>query len=131
MTGLGWAVAMVAALVLAAAMPVYNRIGAVALATAIGMTVLGGGLAFVVRRKAGPASVHGLPRTLISGVSAAGLAIVAAVGVRGLVWNGTPGWAAALAQGMLCGVVVAVVFAGVVAVTDRHTLKPLLRRLNR
>jgi len=85
----------------------------------------------VVRRKAGPASVHGLARTLISGVSAAGLAIVAAVGVRGLVWNGTPGWAAALAQGMLCGVVVAVVFAGVVAVTDRHTLKPLLRRLNR
>jgi len=130
-TGLGWATAVVAALVLAAALPVYNRVGAVALATAIGMTVLGGGLAFVVRRKAGPDSVHGFARTLISGVTAAGLAIAVALGVRTLFWDGTPGWGAALAQGMLCGVVVAVVFAGVAAVTDRHTLKPLLRRLKR
>jgi putative peptidoglycan lipid II flippase len=130
-TGIGWASAIVAALVLANALPVYNRVGAVALATAIGMTVLGGGLAFVVRLKAGPPSVHGFARTLISGVSGAGLAIAAAFGVRTLVWDGTPGWAAALAQGMLCGVVVAVVFAGVAAVTDRHTLQPLLRRLKR
>jgi putative peptidoglycan lipid II flippase len=128
-TGIGWVTAAGAALLLAAVAPAADRVGAVALANSIGMTVLGGGLAFVVRREAGPRALHGLPRTLVAGLSAAGLAVAAGLGVRALVWDGTPGWGAAVVQGMLCGVVVAVVFAGVASLVDRHTAQPLVRRL--
>ena len=130
-TGVGWATAAGAALLLAAVAPVADRVSAVALANSIGMTVLGGGLAFVVRRKAGPEALHGFPRTLVAGLSAAGLAVAAGLGVRALVWDGTPGWGAALVQGMLCGVVVAVVFAAVASLIDRQTVQPLVRRLKR
>ena len=75
--------------------------------------------------------MHGFPRTLVAGLSAAGLAVAAGLGVRALLWDSTPGWGAALVQGMLCGVVVAVVFATVASLVDRHTVQPLVRRLKR
>jgi putative peptidoglycan lipid II flippase len=85
----------------------------------------------MVRRKAGPDALHGFTRTISAGLIAGLLAAAAGLGVLALVGGHTPGWGGALAQGMLSGAVVAVVFVAVAAVTDRHTVAPTLRRLRK
>lgn len=136
-TALGWATAAGAALFFAAVAPTGDRVGALAAANSVGMLVLGGALAYVVRRKAGAAALHGFGHTLAAGLTSAVLAVGAGLGLRGLLWGSapTPGFGASLAQGMLCGIVVAVVFAAVAAGTDRHSLAPVwafaLRRVHR
>jgi putative peptidoglycan lipid II flippase len=127
-TALGWATVVVAALVLATALPRADRVTAVALANSIGMLVLGGALAFVVRRKAGNAALSGFGRATAAGVTSAIVAGAAGFGAARLLGGDAPGLGGAVAQGMLSGVVVAIVFTAVASVTDRHTLAPLLRR---
>jgi putative peptidoglycan lipid II flippase len=130
-TALGWATAAGAAVLLASITRNADRVTALAAANSIGMLVLGGALAFVVRRKAGPSALTGFGRTVAAGFASAVVAAAAGLGVLALVGGHTPGWGGALAQGMLSGAVVAVVFVAVAAVTDRHTLAPMLRRLRR
>ena len=131
-TAAGWAAAALAGFGFAAAAPTVDRVAALSLANSAGMIVLGAGLAWGVRRKAGPAALRGFGRTLVAALTSALLAAGAGYGVLRLVWGAaTPGWAAAVAQGMLCGTVVAAVFIVTAGLTDRDTTAPLLRRFLR
>jgi putative peptidoglycan lipid II flippase len=128
-TGVGWSVAIGAAYALSAAMPRSARVAALGLANSVGMAVLGAILLAIVARRAGRAALTGVGRVAVVGSAAAvsaGLAgwavgrwFAAAVG-------GTPGDAAALIQGMLCGVVVVMVFAGIAYPLDRHDVRPMV-----
>jgi putative peptidoglycan lipid II flippase len=125
-TAAGWAAAAGAALVLAAALPVADRVAAVAAANSFGMLVLGAALLVAVRRRAGGAALAGTWRTTWVSVLSAAAAIGAGLLVRAHLT--TPGVAGAVVQGMLCGVVVAAVFLAGAAVADRRTLRRLVGR---
>ncbi|WP_327009617.1 oligosaccharide flippase family protein [Dactylosporangium sp. NBC_01737] len=128
-TGLGWAVAAASAVPLAVALPLDRRVAALAAANSIGMLVLAAALVLAVRAKAGGDAVAGSGRTAAAAVASATVAATAALTLRNLVWGGgTPDVSGAVAQGMLCGVAVAVVFLAGVAVTDRRTLQRLIHR---
>jgi putative peptidoglycan lipid II flippase len=128
-TGLGWAVAAAAAVPLAAAVSLDRRVAALAAANSIGMLVLAAALLLTVRARAGVDAVAGAGRTIAAAVASATVAAAAALTLRNIVWGGgTPGVPGAIAQGMLCGVAVAVVFLAGVAVTDRRTLLRLIHR---
>jgi putative peptidoglycan lipid II flippase len=99
---------------------------AVAAANSAGMLVLGAALLVVVRRRAGSQALAGTGRTLGGSVLCAVAAVGAGLFVR--MHLATPGVGGAVAQGMLCGVVVAVVFLAGAAVTDRRSLRRLLGR---
>jgi putative peptidoglycan lipid II flippase len=133
-TAAGWAVAAVAALILTAVLPDRDTVLALALANSVGMLTLGVLLVCAVRRKAGRGALAGLPR-------AAGVGIVAAVAAGAAGWGtaeglrhafaGTPAGWASLLQGMLGGVVVALVFLAVVYPLDRHDVRPLTTKVVR
>jgi putative peptidoglycan lipid II flippase len=128
-TGLGWAVVVAAAVPLAVALPLERRVAALAAANSIGMLVLAAALVLAVRARAGGDAVAGAGRTVAAAVASATVAATAALTLRNLVWGGgTPDVPEAVAQGMLCGVAVAVVFLAGVAVTDRRTLQRLIHR---
>lgn len=114
---------------LAVALPLDRRVAALAAANSIGMLVLAAALVLAVRAKAGGDAVAGSGRTAAAAVASATVAATAALTLRNLVWGGgTPDVSGAVAQGMLCGVAVAVVFLAGVAVTDRRTLQRLIHR---
>jgi putative peptidoglycan lipid II flippase len=125
-TALGWAAAAVAALVLAVVLPIADRVPAVAAANSIGMLVLGAALLVAVHRRAGREALAGTWRTTSAAVFSAAVAVCAGLLVRAHL--ATPGAGGAVAQGMLCGVVVAVVFLAGVIVTDRRSLQRLIGR---
>lgn len=128
-TALGWAAAAATAVPLAAALPLQQRVPALAAANSVGMLVLAAALLVAVRRGAGAAAVAGSGRTTAAAVASAVLAAAVALAIRHLVWGGgTPDVLGATAQGMLCGVVVAVVFLAGVAATDRGSLQRLVHR---
>jgi putative peptidoglycan lipid II flippase len=126
-TAAGWMVAAAAALTVAG-LGERQQILGLGLASALGMTVLAVLLAVAVRRHAGGAALAGLTRATVAAVLAAAVAAAAGWGVvRGLesaFWP-TPGVFAALAEGMLGGVVVLAVFLAVAFALDRRDLKPL------
>ena len=129
---LGWAAAAAAALVLAQALPTRDRVPALALANSIGMLVLGAALTAVVLRRVGGVALAGFGRTLAAGTTSAVAAVGAGLWVQGLVpGSDAPSAGAAVAQGMLCGAVVAVVFIGVAVATDRDTVGPVVGKLRR
>ncbi|MEU7874154.1 lipid II flippase MurJ [Dactylosporangium sp. NPDC049140] len=125
-TAVGWAAAAVAALSLASALPVADRVAAVAAANSIGMLVLGAALLVAVHRRAGGAALAGTARTASICVAAAAVATGAGLFLRAHL--ATPGAGGAVLQGMLCGVVVAAVYLAGAAFADRRTLRRLLRR---
>jgi len=125
-TATGWAAAAAAALLLATGLPIAERVPAVAAANSIGMTVLGAALLFAVRRRAGREALAGTGRTTAVALGSSAIAVGAGLVTRGLIT--TPGAGGAVAQGMLCGVVVAVVFLAGAAVGDRRTLQRLAGR---
>ncbi|MEV4511821.1 lipid II flippase MurJ [Dactylosporangium sp. NPDC049525] len=128
-TGLGWAVAAATAVPLAVALPLGRRVAALAAANSIGMLVLAAALLLAVRARAGGDAVAGASRTIAAAVASAAVAATAALTLRNGIWGGgTPDVLEAIAQGMLCGVAVAVVFLAGVAVTDRRTLQRLIHR---
>ncbi|SCL30157.1 putative peptidoglycan lipid II flippase [Micromonospora pallida] len=130
----GWLAVPVAALPLAAALPVGDRVLAVALANSAGMLLLGGLLLVAVRRAAGPAALAGSLRAGAAGVLAATLAALAGTVVaRTLAGTGagTPTTLGAALEGMLSGVVVGVVFLAVAYPADRRDVRPLLAGLLR
>ncbi|MEV0006001.1 lipid II flippase MurJ [Micromonospora sp. NPDC050980] len=133
-TALGWLSVPAFAVLLAQALPLADRVLAVALATSAGMVLLGALLIAAVRRAAGPAALAGLGRAGAAGLLAA---VVAAAGgaatARGLAlaMGGTPTTFGALGQGMLSGVVVGVLFLAVAWLTDARDLRPLLAAVTR
>ncbi|MFI7081645.1 murein biosynthesis integral membrane protein MurJ [Micromonospora sp. NPDC049903] len=126
----GWLAVTLGTLPLAALLPTADRVLAVALANSAGMLLLGGLLLVAVRRAAGPAALAGTVRAGAAGVSAGVTAALAALVLLGWL-GGTPTRSAALVQGMLSGVLVVVVFLGVVWLVDRRDLRPLLTGLRR
>ncbi|MDM4718607.1 lipid II flippase MurJ [Micromonospora sp. WMMA1363] len=129
----GFLVVPVAVLLLGAVLPVRDRVPAVALANSTGMLVLGALLVVAVRRAAGVAALAGLPRAGLAGLLGGGLAAFAGWTVSR--WfaagDGTPAAPAALAQGMLSGVLVGAVFLAVAWTLDRPDVRPLLVGLPR
>ncbi|PZF98579.1 murein biosynthesis integral membrane protein MurJ [Micromonospora deserti] len=130
----GWLAVPVAALPLAALLPVADRVLAVTLANSVGMLLLGALLIAAVRRAAGRSALAGVARAGGAGLLAATLAALA--GVAAARWldaaaGGTPTTAGALVQGMLSGVLVGVVFLAVLLLIDRRDVQPLLAGLRR
>ncbi|MEV5634128.1 murein biosynthesis integral membrane protein MurJ [Micromonospora tulbaghiae] len=133
-TALGWLSVPVLAVLSAQAAPLADRVLAVTLASSAGMLLLGALLIAAVRRAAGGEALAGAGRAAAAGllaavVAGAGGAAVAA-GLAGL-GDGTPTTPWALAQGMLSGVVVGVLFLAVAWLTDARDLRPLLATVTR
>ncbi|WP_428966468.1 murein biosynthesis integral membrane protein MurJ [Micromonospora fluostatini] len=132
----GWLLVPVAALLLAAVLPLSQRVLAVAVANSVGMTLLGVLLVVAVRRTAGRAALAGLGRAAVAatlaGVPAALVGAAVAAWLAGAT-DGTPAKPVALGQGMLSGAVVGAIFLAVALVIDRRDVRPLidgvLRRL--
>ncbi|WP_405093676.1 MATE family efflux transporter [Micromonospora sp. NBC_01392] len=133
-TALGWLSVPALAVLAGQALPLADRVPAVTLATSAGMLLLGALLVAAVRRAAGPEALAGIGRAGAAGLLAA--AVAAAGGVATARWlerlgDGTPTTLAALAQGMLSGVVVGVLFLAVAWLTDARDLRPLLAAVTR
>jgi putative peptidoglycan lipid II flippase len=128
----GWGAVALASIVLALALPPASRVVALALANSAGMLVLGGVLVAMVIRRVGRGAFDGVVRAAAGGaVAAAGAAAAGYLVVR-FGWGGsTPSVGAAAAQGMLSGVVVGLVFVGILAVVDRRDLRPLVSAVTR
>ncbi|BCJ57071.1 hypothetical protein Jiend_04930 [Micromonospora endophytica] len=129
----GWLSVPLVLVPLSLVLPVADRVLAVALANSAGMLLLGGLLLLAVRRVAGASAVAGAVRAGSAGVLAGTAAALAALALLGLVDGGgdPPARSAALVQGMLSGVMVGVVFLGVVWLVDRQDVRPLLAALRR
>ncbi|WFE39773.1 lipid II flippase MurJ [Micromonospora sp. WMMD998] len=137
-TALGWLSVPALAVLFGQVLPLADRVLAVALATSAGMLLLGALLIAAVRRAAGREALAGVARAGAAGLLAAAVAATGgAVTARvlGGLTDGTPTTIQALAQGMLSGVVVGVLFLAVAWLTDARDLRPLLaavaRRLRR
>ncbi|MFI5937765.1 murein biosynthesis integral membrane protein MurJ [Actinoplanes sp. NPDC051494] len=130
-TAVGWGVAAVAALVLSAVLAEPRQAAGLGAANAIGMSVIGVLLVLAVRRHAGPAALTGLMRATLVGIVAAIVSGAAGWLVVDSLGGGTPGAGRSLLQGMLGGIVVAVVFLAVVFPLDRRDLGPLVSRVTR
>ncbi|MEV6301432.1 lipid II flippase MurJ [Actinoplanes sp. NPDC051861] len=134
----GWLSAAAAVIGVTAGLDGGRALFGLGLANALGMTVTGVLLVLAVRRHAGPSALAGLTRASVAAVVAAGLAAAAGwgtvTGLESAFWP-TPGVFAALAEGMLGGVVVGAVFLAVAFALDRRDLSPLattvLRRFSR
>ncbi|MPZ28519.1 MAG: virulence factor MviN [Micromonosporaceae bacterium] len=124
----GWAAVAGSAVGLAAVLPDGQRVPALAVANAVGMTVLGAGLLAGVLRGAGRAALAGLPRTALVVVPAGGAAAVAGWAVAGWLAPAAhpPAAGPVVGSGMLAGVVVAGVFGTVAWVLDRRDVRPMV-----
>lgn len=137
-TAVGWLAVPVLAVLLGHALPLADRVLAVALATSAGMLVLGALLVAAVLRSAGRAALAGVGRAAVAGLLAAAVAGLGGAAtsrwLAGLT-GGTPTTSQALLQGMLSGAVVGALFLAVAWLVDERDLRPLLaavaRRLRR
>ncbi|MFF5218346.1 murein biosynthesis integral membrane protein MurJ [Micromonospora sp. NPDC000442] len=129
----GWLAVPLVLLPLSALLPVADRVLAVALANSAGMLLLGVLLLVAVARSAGREALAGAGRAGGAGLLAGGTAAVVAVAMLRLLGaeGDPPARWTALMQGMLSGVLVAVVFLAVVWLVDRQDLRPLLTGLGR
>ncbi|MDG4798392.1 lipid II flippase MurJ [Micromonospora sp. WMMD1082] len=129
----GWLAVPLVLFPLSALLPVANRVLAVALANSAGMLLLGALLLVAVGREAGREALAGAGRAGGAGLLAGTTAALGALALLRLLdaGDGTPARWTALVQGMLSGVLVAVVFLGVVWLVDRQDLRPLLAGLGR
>jgi putative peptidoglycan lipid II flippase len=131
-TAAGWGIAAVSAFVLSGVFGDERQVFALGLANAVGMSAIGLLLVLAVRRHAGPESLSGLGRATLVGIVAAGVAALAGWAVVagvGHAFGPTPTGIGSLAQGMLGGVVVAVVFLAVAYLVDRRDMRPLAATL--
>jgi putative peptidoglycan lipid II flippase len=137
----GWGAVAGASVLLAVLLPVRDRVPALTAANSAGMLVLGAMMMVLVRRRAGAGALAGVRRAagtaVLAGTLAAAVGILVRWPLTGAVWDaaarahpgGTPGYPRVVLAGMLSGVAVAVVFAGVVLVVDRRDARPMLARL--
>ncbi|MBB2943134.1 putative peptidoglycan lipid II flippase [Actinoplanes lutulentus] len=133
-SGIGWLCAGIVVVAVTASAGGRAELLGLGLANAAGMTVTGMLLVRAVRRHAGPAALAGFGRAGAAAVVAALAAGVAGwatvTGLERAFWP-TPGVPAALAEGMLGGVAVVVVFAVVAYALDRRDMQPLVARLRK
>jgi putative peptidoglycan lipid II flippase len=137
-TAAGWAVAAVVVVLVTTTTTGGPEVFGLGAANAAGMSVIGVLLVLAVRKQAGPAALAGLARATVVGIVAAAVAALAGwatvAGIGHLVGR-TPTVVGSLGQGMLGGIVVAVVFAAVAYPLDRRDMAPLatmlLRRVRR
>ena len=126
-TVIGWGAVAVLSVLGALALPVGDRVAALAGANSAGMLVLGAVLLVLVARHCGPGALAGLGRaggvTLLAGT----LATLAGVGVRAAVPAGDA-WFPVLGTAVLSGALVALVYAAVTVLGDRPAARALLRR---
>lgn len=128
----GWLLAVVADVVLSAVLPPDERGWALGAGHSLGVTVAGLGLLVVVARVAGGAALHGLPRTGLVALLAAGLGGGAGLLVsRALGADPVPdgGVFAAVGAGALAGGAVLVVSAAVMMGGARRPMTAAFRAL--
>jgi len=125
-TATGWAVVVVADIVLVTALPRDWTAAALGVGSTIGLTLAGLWMAASLRRQVGPAGLAGVPATVgVAGIAAvisgaAGYALARALPGAGIA--GSIGFTALVAAAVLG------VFLGIVARWDRGTLDLVLRR---
>lgn len=126
----GWAVTVLAALLLARVLPDDQRAAALAAANSIGMTVMGLALAWSVRTRVGPSVLAGLPRAAAAAALSAVAGAAAGIAVSALVTGAghTPTTLEWIGQGMLSGGMAAAGFVIVCALLDWPDLRPVLQR---
>jgi putative peptidoglycan lipid II flippase len=129
--GLGWAVTIVASIVLSRVFDAPDRAMALGAANSVGMTVLGAALAFAVWRKCGAAALHGVGKVTISGIAAATVAIAAALLLLSAVDGPHPTVLGLIGQGMLSAGTAVAVFTGMALLLDRDDSRAALRKLRR
>ncbi|MFY1694246.1 MULTISPECIES: murein biosynthesis integral membrane protein MurJ [unclassified Solwaraspora] len=126
----GWSAVILSAVLLATTLPDTDRVLALAMANAVGLSVMGVLLVAALRRVGGRPVLAGLGRATAIGLGAGAAAAVAG----GLVAVGTgpgtapPTTAGAVWQGMLSGATAVVVFLAVCLPLDRHDLRPTIAR---
>ena len=133
-SAVGWLIAGAAVIVVTVVADGADVVLGLGLANALGMTVTGLLLILAVRRHAGRTALAGLGRALVAAVLAAVAAGLAGWGaVAGLqpAFRPTPGVLGSLAEGMLGGAAVTVVFAAVAGALDRRDIGPLAAALGR
>lgn len=130
-SGAGWLAAGVAVVLVTANADGGAELAGLGLANALGMSATGLLLVLAVRRHAGPAALAGLLRAVVAAVVAAAVAGSAGWGVTHALAGATPGVLGSLAQGILGGVAVVVVFVAVAFALDRRDLGPLAATLTR
>jgi putative peptidoglycan lipid II flippase len=128
-TALGWAVVAAASLLLTAVSPPAQRVAVLAAANSIGMLVLGTALVVAVARRAGTAALAGAGRAAVVAMAAGAAGAAAAAALRTVVGTSPPTVGAALVRGVLCAVVLAVVFVAVAYGGDRRDVRPALAAL--
>jgi putative peptidoglycan lipid II flippase len=123
----GWLLVIVADVAIVPFVPQSWVVPALGLGTTIGLTVAGIALAATVGRALGRAALRGVPRAALAGLggglagAAAGAGVSAAAPVHGFVPNA--------AVTVLASVVAALVFLGVVLLTDGGDLRAVATRL--
>ncbi|GAA1380349.1 murein biosynthesis integral membrane protein MurJ [Catellatospora chokoriensis] len=127
----GWAVTLVAAVILSWALPDGQRAVALGAANSIGMLVMAALLAVAVRARVGGDALIGLWRATLAASAAALAGGAAGLEAGRAVVSGTPGIMGLAGQGMLSGGVSLVVFLIVCALLDLPDLRPLLERVSR
>ncbi|MEV0423479.1 murein biosynthesis integral membrane protein MurJ [Streptosporangium canum] len=126
----GWAVALVAQILLArAASSPSDVVGQLALGSTVGMTVGGGLLALAVSRAAGAGALEGAWRALSAAVLGGAAAYGAGLAV--VTVSGKVSWWMCVVVGTVAAVAGSVAFAAVAAVIDRPDTRLLLERLRR
>jgi putative peptidoglycan lipid II flippase len=128
---LGWASVALAGAISAGVVPAADRIVALAASHSIGTTVMGIALLVSVRRRCGRACLAGVGRGAFAALTAAAVAGVLGALVARAVAGATPTFGESWLAGMLAGVVVAVVFAGVAYALDRRQTGALVAGLAR
>ena len=122
-TAAGWVVVALSAVALAAGLATERRLLALTLANSIGMLVLGALLVWAVQRREG--ALAGLGRALLVGLTAGGAAAAAGWAVATALGSGTvASKPASLADGVVAGLTVVVVFLAVAYPLDRHDVRP-------
>lgn len=130
-TVVGWAAVAASATAFAWALPMGDRVSALAAGHSVGLTVLGVALLVTARRRIGAAALAGAARAALVGLVAAAAGTAAALAARTITVPDRAGVPPALLRGVLSAVLVVVVFTAVAYAADRHDVRPALARIRR
>jgi putative peptidoglycan lipid II flippase len=123
----GWLLVILADLLIVPAVPASRVVPALGVGTSIGLTVAGAALLALAGRARGAASLAGLPRAFLAGLT--GCAAAAAAGSAAAAVVRVSGFVANLGVSVLVSAVVTAVFAAVVLSVDGGDLRAALARL--
>ncbi|HEY1644688.1 MAG TPA: lipid II flippase MurJ [Streptosporangiaceae bacterium] len=125
----GWAVTIIADIVLVHLAPARWAVGALGLGNTLGMTAGAVALAVAVRRTCGGRALRGTTRAAVAGVVAAAAGAAAGAGAARLLPS--PAVAAAVAAGVLAAACAAAVAGALAFLLDGGELKAALGRIRR